>query len=79
MILLWSVVVPIVVAIIYFVVGWSVCKHLIKNGTIEKAGEYWFYLIFWFPAFIVGAIIMFFRWAGKLPKRIAENAINKHA
>ncbi|WWS25239.1 hypothetical protein vBKpnAMK6_00285 [Klebsiella phage vB_Kpn_AM_K6] len=57
---------PIVVAIIYFVVGWSVCKHLIKNGTIEKAGEYW-------------AIIMFFRWAGKLPKRIAENAINKHA
>lgn len=70
---------PIIIALIYFIVGWSVCKHLIKNGTIEKVGEYWLYLIFWLPAFIIGAIIMFLRWAGKLPKRIAENAINKHA
>lgn len=70
---------PIIIFVIYIIIGWSVVKHLIKEGSVETAFAFWFYVFLWLPAFILGCIFIAFKFMLKLPKRIAEKAINKHA
>jgi uncharacterized membrane protein len=69
---------PIFIAVVYFTIGFFICKQLIKNNVIESVLEYWLYFIFWLPMFLFGALITLLRWVGRVPKRIAENQIHKN-
>lgn len=75
--MIWMILVPIVIAVIYLVIGFFICKNFIKNEHIHTAGDFWFYFLLWLPAFTIGGIWSLFSWLGRFPKRFAENQINK--
>lgn len=69
---------PIIVALVYFVVGHFICRALIKNEHIQSVGAYWFYFICWLPAVAFGLLWKVLSTASKLPRRIAERQLNQH-
>lgn len=68
---------PIFIGLVYFALGFLVCKAFIKNNTIESVSDYWFYFILWLPLFVLGGLWSLAKWISKFPTRIAENQINK--
>ena len=68
---------PIFIGLVYFALGFIVCKAFIKNNTIESVSDYWFYFFLWLPLFIIGGLFTLVKWLAQFPARIAENQISK--
>ncbi|QYN80256.1 hypothetical protein [Kosakonia phage 305] len=68
---------PIFLVGVYFTIGFLITKAFIKNEHIHSVADWWFWFVLWLPAFCVGGLWSALAWLAKLPKRIAENQINK--
>lgn len=68
---------PIVIALVYFIAGFFICKKLIKLEQIDTAGEWWFWFILWPWIGFVGVLWNIGSFFIKFPKKFAEKQINK--
>lgn len=70
---------PVFVALIYFAVGFLVCRFILdkKEDIIESAADYWFYFILWLPLCVIGFIWSVGNALWTIPKKIAESQINR--
>lgn len=75
--MIWTVIVPIVIVLAYLILGFIITKRLIKMEMVVTTGDFWFYFLLWFPAFLIGGIWSILSWLVKFPIKFAEKHINK--
>ena len=69
---------PIFIGLVYLALGFIIAKHMIKEEVyIKNAFDYWLVLLFWLPGAAIGGTISLIKFLAILPKRFAENQINK--
>lgn len=75
--MIWTVAVPIVIALVYLILGFIITKRLIKMEMVDSPADFWFYFLLWLPAFLIGGIWSFLTWLAKFPVKFAEKHLYK--
>lgn len=68
---------PIVIAIVYCIAGFFICKKLIKMEQIDSPLEWWYWFILWLPIMATGLVWTIMAFLIQFPKKFAEKQINK--
>lgn len=75
--MIW-IIMPIVIAIIYLVVGFIIANKMVATDYIESSLGWWTYVLFWLPIVLWSCFFHVISLLISIPARLAERQIKKH-
>lgn len=75
--MIWWIIVPIVIAIVYLVLGFIITKALIKKDVVHSPLDFWFYFLLWLPIFFFGGLWTLLCVIARAPINFAYKHLDK--
>lgn len=69
---------PIVIAVVYLVIGSIIANKMVATDYIESSLGWWTYVLFWLPIVIWSGFYHAISWLISIPINLAERQIKKH-